>query len=76
MTRRIAIAGWFGSDNLGDELILASLVTALRARGAEPVAITIDAARTGRDHGSQRSPIATPASLRASDALYATSTGW
>ena len=51
MTRRIAIAGWFGSDNLGDELILVSLVQALRARGADPFAISIDSARTGRDHG-------------------------
>ena len=51
MTRRIAIAGWFGSDNLGDELILGSLVKALRARGAEPVAISIDAPGTSRDHG-------------------------
>ena len=69
MTRRIAIAGWFGSDNLGDELILASLVTALRARGAEPVAITIDAARTGRDHGietvTHRNPSQSPALRRA-----------
>ena len=51
MTRRIAIAGWFGSDNLGDELILQCLIQSLRARGAEPVAISIDAARTSRDHG-------------------------
>ena len=69
MTRRIAIAGWFGSDNLGDELILASLVTALRARGAEPVAITIDAARTGRDHGietvTHRNPSQSPGLRRA-----------
>lgn len=51
MTRRIAIAGWYGSDNLGDELILQSLAGALRARGAEPVAISIDSARTRSDHG-------------------------
>ena len=69
MTRRIAIAGWFGSDNLGDELILASLVKSLRARGAEPVAIAIDAARTGRDHGietvAHRNPSQSPALRRA-----------
>ena len=68
MTRRIAIAGWFGSDNLGDELILRSLVQSLRARGAEPVAITIDAARTGRDHGietvTHRGPSQSPALRR------------
>lgn len=71
MTRRIAIAGWYGSDNLGDELILQSLVRSLRARGAEPVAITIDAGRTGRDHGietvTHRSPSQSPALRRALD---------
>lgn len=71
MTRRIAIAGWYGSDNLGDELILASLVRSLRARGAEPVAITVDAGRTGRDHGietvTHRSPSQSPALRRALD---------
>ena len=51
MTRRIAIAGWFGSDNLGDELILQSLIRSIEARGAEPVAISIDAAATSQDHG-------------------------
>ena len=51
MTRRIAIAGWYGSDNLGDELILHALAGALRARGAEPVAVSIDSAHTRRDHG-------------------------
>lgn len=50
MTRRIALAGWFGSDNLGDELILKSLIQSLRARGAEPVVISIDSGRTRRDH--------------------------
>lgn len=50
MTRRIAIAGWFGSDNLGDELILQSLIQSLQARDAEPVVISIDSARTRRDH--------------------------
>lgn len=51
MTRRIAIAGWYGSDNLGDELILQSLAEGLRARDVEPVGISIDSARTRRDHG-------------------------
>ncbi len=51
MTRRIAVAGWFGSDNLGDELILRSLIRSIQARGAEPVAISIDPAGTSRDHG-------------------------
>ena len=51
MKRRIALVGWFGSDNLGDELILRSLVGSLRDRGVEPFAVTIDAERTERDHG-------------------------
>ena len=50
MTRRIALAGWFGSDNLGDELILQSLIQSLRARDVEPVVVSIDPARTRRDH--------------------------
>lgn len=52
VTRRVAVAGWFGSDNLGDELILGCLVDALGARGAEAVAISVDGAGTRRDHGS------------------------
>lgn len=69
MTRRIAIAGWYGSDNLGDELILQSLAGALRARGAEPAVISIDSARTRRDHGidaiTHRGPGQSPALRRA-----------
>ena len=76
MSIRIAVAGWFGSDNLGDELILRSLTLGLRARGAEPVAVSIDPDGTGRDHGIEalrhRSPAHSPAlarSLRATDGL-------
>ena len=50
MTRRVAVAGWFGSDNLGDELILRSLVGGIRVRGAEPVAISINPGETSRIH--------------------------
>ena len=78
MTRRIALAGWFGSENLGDELILRALAESLRARGAAPVAISIDPARTGRDHGidavAHRSPAQWPSlarALRAMDGLAA-----
>lgn len=60
MTRRIAVAGWFGSDNLGDELILHCLIRALRDRGTEPVAISIDSARTSRDHGIAAIPHRSP----------------
>ena len=76
MTARIAVAGWFGSDNLGDELILRALTRALRVRGAEPVAVSIDPGGTGRDHGVEalrhRSPADSPAlarSLRKADGL-------
>ena len=69
MTRRIALAGWFGSQNLGDELILRSLVEALRARGAQPVAVSIDPAATQRNHGiesvAHRHPAQSPALVRA-----------
>ena len=64
MTRRIAVAGWFGAGNLGDELILRALAGRLRASGAEPVAISIDPDRTELVHGiaavSHRSPLETP----------------
>lgn len=69
MTRRIAVAGWIGSDNLGDELILRSLIRSLRARGAAPVAVSIDPAATRRLHGIEavrhRSPLDTPGLGRA-----------
>ena len=78
MTRRIAVAGWIGSDNLGDELILRSLIRGLRARGAEPVAVSIDPARTRRTHGIEavrhRSPLDTVRlgrALREMDGLVA-----
>lgn len=68
MTRRIALTGWFGSDNLGDELILRALCEAVQARGAEPVAVSIDADRTRRTHGiaavSHHHPAHSPALAR------------
>lgn len=69
MSRRIALCGWFGSDNLGDELILQALIRSIRARGADPVVISIDPAATSRDHGvasiAHRSPIQSMALRRA-----------
>ncbi len=50
MRARIAIAGWFGSDNLGDELILRALARRLQERGAQPVAVSIDTTVTERTH--------------------------
>ncbi len=61
MTLRIAVTGWYGSDNLGDELILRSLTADLSARGIETVAISIDPSATNRNHGvatiNHRSPL-------------------
>ncbi|MXW98710.1 MAG: hypothetical protein F4118_05000 [Acidimicrobiaceae bacterium] len=61
MALRIALAGWYGSDNLGDEMILSCMAAALRARGVEPVAVSIDPERTAAVHGvkavAHRSPL-------------------
>ena len=43
---RVALAGWIGSTNLGDELIARAVCRQLSDLGAEPVAITIDLERT------------------------------
>ena len=69
MTARIALAGWFGADNLGDELILRSLTEELAKRGMAPVALSVNAESTERDHGIEaiqhRSPLQSPTLLRA-----------
>lgn len=79
MTHTVAITGWFGSDNLGDELILRALVQRLREKGAEPVAVSIDTAGTERIHRigavRHRSPMDTTRlerSLRGMDGLVVT----
>ena len=76
MALRIALAGWYGSDNLGDEMILGCMAAALRARGAEPVAVSIDPERTAAVHGveavAHRSPLdgaALRRSLRSAHAM-------
>lgn len=43
---KIAVAGWIGSTNLGDELITQAVCRQLAELGADPVAITIDSERT------------------------------
>ena len=50
MGPRIAIAGWFGSGNLGDELILRALARNLRELSASPVAVTLDSDHTWLNH--------------------------
>ena len=76
MALRIALAGWYGSDNLGDEMILSCMAAALRARGVEPVAVSIDPGRTASVHGveavAHRSPLDSLAlrrSLRSAHAM-------
>ena len=68
MGRRIAIAGWIGSDNLGDELILSHMSHALQARGATAIAISIDPPQTEVAHGiaafRHRSPLDTKSLVR------------
>ena len=68
MALRIALAGWYGSDNLGDEMILSCMAAALRARGVEPIAVSIDPERTAAVHGveavAHRSPLPSPALRR------------
>ncbi len=68
MALRIALAGWYGSDNLGDEMILSCMAAALRARGVEPVAVSIDPERTAAVHGveavAHRSPLPSAALRR------------
>ena len=71
MALRIALAGWYGSDNLGDEMILSCMAAALRARGVEPMAVSIDPERTAADHGveavAHRSPLPNAALRRSLD---------
>ncbi len=47
---RIAVAGWIGSTNLGDELIFSALSRKLVAHGADVVGISIDPGSTKRQH--------------------------
>ena len=47
---RALVAGWIGSTNLGDELIYAALAAKLRARGVEPIAISVDPDDTRLTH--------------------------
>lgn len=62
---RVLVAGWIGSTNLGDELVLAGLLCHLRALGVTPVALSVDPAATGRDHGVEAVRSGGPAALLA-----------
>ena len=47
----VLVAGWVGSTNLGDELVLAGLTALLRAEGHGVTAVSVDPAATERTHG-------------------------
>jgi polysaccharide pyruvyl transferase WcaK-like protein len=47
---RVALAGWIGSTNIGDELLVATATRELQQRGASVVAISARPAATRRDH--------------------------
>lgn len=48
---RVVVAGWIGSTNLGDELVLKALLRKLRDREATVVGVSTDPDGTRRDHG-------------------------
>jgi polysaccharide pyruvyl transferase CsaB len=62
---RVLVAGWVGSTNLGDELVLAGLLRHLRAVGAVPVVLSVDPTATARVHGVEAVPSGGPPSLLA-----------
>lgn len=49
--RRVVVAAWVGSTNLGDELVFAGLCRKLAARGAAVCAVSVDPAATRAAHG-------------------------
>lgn len=48
---RLLLSGYYGFGNAGDEALLEGLLTALRARGHEPVVLSAQPAHTRRLHG-------------------------
>jgi polysaccharide pyruvyl transferase CsaB len=59
----VLVAGWVGSTNLGDELVLAGLLRHLRDLGAQPVVLSVDPDATARDHGVEAVRSGGPAAL-------------
>jgi polysaccharide pyruvyl transferase WcaK-like protein len=57
--RRIGITGWFGSDNLGDEILLHALLGCVRAADASAsfVVLCPDPDRVGELHGVDAAPM-------------------
>lgn len=63
---RVALSGYYGLGNLGDEAILTGSIRGLREHGHEPVVLSADPAETERLHGVEarsRTPGLVPALL-------------
>ncbi|MBK7167171.1 MAG: hypothetical protein IPH81_18435 [Candidatus Microthrix sp.] len=82
-TPRVAVAGWIGSTNLGDELIARAVCGRLTNLGAEPLAITIDPQRTaallgaaGVEHHRIRDTPGLIRALRSVDGVVFGAEGW
>jgi polysaccharide pyruvyl transferase CsaB len=70
---RVVVAGWAGSTNLGDELVLAGLLVELRRAGLTPTVLSVDPAGTRETHGvdavSGSDPRAVLAAVAQADAV-------
>ena len=68
---RIALSGYYGFGNLGDEALLAGTIQELRRRGHVPVVLSADPASTRRLHDveARSRTWGVPAALASADAL-------
>jgi polysaccharide pyruvyl transferase WcaK-like protein len=57
---RVGVAGWFGSDNVGDEVLLATTLGLIRAsaRSSQMMVFAADAGRVAELHGVRAVPLA------------------
>ncbi len=62
--KRVLVAAWAGSNNLGDELLLEATIRMLRRRKADPVVISVDPDRTSREFDVEAVPHLNPLALR------------
>lgn len=67
----VAVSGYYGFGNFGDEALLAGLLQQLKAIGAEPLVLSADPERTTAEHGvpALHRYRGLPAALRQADAL-------
>ena len=61
----VALSGYYGFGNAGDEAILMALVREARRRGVEPLVLSADPKATEALHGAAALPRARPAALAA-----------